>query len=131
MRVVLDTNILVFGIFFGGPPGAVLDAWADAKFELVLTPTIFDEYLSTCVRLAASYSGLEYQSVLAAIGGHGTLMADPPDTGPITPDPDDDKFLRCARDAGAVVVSGDKHLLSSSGWEGVRVLKARDLLDEL
>lgn len=43
MRVVLDTNVLVSGIFFAGVPGRVLEAWADGKFELVLSPSIFDE----------------------------------------------------------------------------------------
>ena len=29
MRVVLDTNVLVSGIFFGGVPGRILSAWAE------------------------------------------------------------------------------------------------------
>ena len=32
MRVVLDTNVLVSGIFFGGIPAEILDAWTDDKF---------------------------------------------------------------------------------------------------
>ncbi len=30
MKAVLDTNVLISGIFFGGPPGQILDAWRDA-----------------------------------------------------------------------------------------------------
>ncbi len=131
MRIVLDTNVLVSGIFFGGPPGAILDAWADGRYELVLTPSIFDEYLTTCARLAASYPGLEYQSILAAIAGHGTLVPDPPSSQPISPDPDDDKFFLCAHAAEARIVSGDQHVLSTSGWRGIVVLKPRDFLSEL
>ena len=76
MRVVLDTNVLVSGIFFAGVPGRLLEAWADDKYELVLSPSIFDEYLRACARLAESRSGLEYEAVLATIVGHGTLVAD-------------------------------------------------------
>ena len=53
----MDTNVLLSGIFFGGLPRMVLGAWANSKFELLLTPAIFDEYLRTCERLATTRSG--------------------------------------------------------------------------
>lgn len=28
MRVVLDTNVVVSGVFFGGVPGKILSAWS-------------------------------------------------------------------------------------------------------
>lgn len=130
MKAVLDTNVLVSGIFFGGLPPAVLDAWADGRFELLLSPSIFDEYVCTCDRLAASHQGLEYQSILVTIVGHGTLVPDTASHNPITADPDDDKFMLCAQ-GRALVVSGDQHLLDASGWEDVQVLKPRDFLAQL
>jgi len=129
--VVLDTNVLVSGIFFAGLPGQVLEAWAADRFELVLSPTIFDEYLRTCTRLAASRSALEYDAVLATIIGRGTLVADTKSEEAITIDPDDDQFMLCARTAGALVASGDSDLLDVSGWQGVEVLKPRVFLDHL
>ena len=128
---MLDTNVLVSGIFFGGIPRLVLDAWAAGHFELILSPSVVDEYLQTCARLGASYPGLEYQSILATIIGHGTLVPDTTHPEAITPDPDDDKFLLCAQESGAIVVSGDHHLLSQSGWEGISVMKPRDFVDHL
>ena len=124
MKVVLDTNVLISGIFFGGLPRAVLDAWAEERFELLVSPLIFDEYGRTCERLSESHPGLEFQSVLASIIGHGKLVPDLTSSFPITADPDDDKFMLCARDWGAIIISGDRHLLDVSGWEGVRVMKA-------
>ena len=44
MKVVLDTNVLVSGIFFSGPPAGILRAWSQGKFQLVLSPEILDEY---------------------------------------------------------------------------------------
>jgi predicted nucleic acid-binding protein len=52
VRVVLDTNVVVSGAFFGGPPRAVLDAWLDGRLHVVLTPMILDEYLRVCDRFA-------------------------------------------------------------------------------
>ena len=38
MKAVLDTNVLISGIFFGGVPRQILDAWEGGRFELVLIP---------------------------------------------------------------------------------------------
>ena len=59
MRAVLDTNVVVSGIFFGGLPRQILEVWGDAAFELVLSASIFDEYLRTCDRLGDRHPGLE------------------------------------------------------------------------
>jgi len=131
VKVLLDTNVLISGIFFGGPPRAVLDAWAEERFELLVSPSIFDEYVRTCDRLGSSHPGLEYHSILATIIGRGHLVPDASVPGPITGDPDDDKFMICARAYGAIVVSGDKHLLHASGWEEVRVVRPSDFLAHL
>jgi predicted nucleic acid-binding protein len=52
VKAILDTNVVISGIFFGGVPRAVLEAWAEGRFELCLSPSIFDEYVRTCDRLA-------------------------------------------------------------------------------
>ena len=131
MKVVLDTNVLISGIFFGGLPRAVLDAWAAERFDLLVSPSIFDEYVRTCDRLSASYQNLEHKSILALIIGHGNLVPDTTSSEPITADPDDDKFMLCARGHEAIIVSGDQHLLNAAGWEGVRVMKPHEFLDLL
>ncbi len=84
MKVLLDTNVLISGIFFGGPPRAVLDAWAEERFELLVSPLIFDEYVRTCDRLSALHPGLEYQAILASIIGYGKLVADSTSSHPTT-----------------------------------------------
>jgi len=130
VRAVVDTNVLVSGFFFGGLPRAVLEAWAAGRFELVVSPLIVDEYLRTCDRLSASHPGIQYEEALAAVIGHATLVPDEP-SAPVSADPDDDKFMWCARRAGAVVVSGDSDLIEVAGWEGVDVLRPRSFLESL
>ena len=77
MRVLLDTNVLVSGIFFGGRPRDILNAWAEDRFELVLSPEIYDEYLRVCERLGEKRPGLTYQAILARLVGGATLLPDP------------------------------------------------------
>lgn len=38
MKVIPDTNVLVSGIFFGGVPGQIIDAWTRDRVSFVLTP---------------------------------------------------------------------------------------------
>lgn len=42
MRIVLDTNVFVSAVFFGGVPGRILEAWRDGRFHLVLSAEIAD-----------------------------------------------------------------------------------------
>jgi predicted nucleic acid-binding protein len=49
---------------------------------------------------------------------------------PVCEDPDDDKFIACALASGcSVIISGDKHLLKVSGYQGIEVLKQRQFAD--
>ena len=51
----MDTNVLMSGIFFGGVPGRVIDAWMDGSLELVLSPEILDEYRRVGSELGGRY----------------------------------------------------------------------------
>ena len=42
MKVVLDTNVFVSGVFFNGPPYEILKAWQDGKIQLELSLEILD-----------------------------------------------------------------------------------------
>ena len=44
MRVILDTNVFVSGVFFSGPPHKILKAWRDGRLRLVISAEILDEY---------------------------------------------------------------------------------------
>jgi uncharacterized protein len=53
VRVVVDTNVVMSGIFFGGVPGRLLEAWTVGRVELVLSPAILHEYRRVGAELAA------------------------------------------------------------------------------
>ena len=36
MKVILDTNVLISGIFFGGPPRAVIEAWVSGRYATLV-----------------------------------------------------------------------------------------------
>ena len=133
MRIVLDTNVLVSGVFFGGVPGRILSAWAAGKLVLVLSPAILAEYRRVGHELGLGHPELDdvFEPVLALVAVHGMIIDAPPLAGPVSDDPGDDMFLAAALAAHTrLIVSGDKHLLRVSGWRGIMVLTPRQFLDQ-
>lgn len=131
-RVVLDTNVVLSGIFFGGVPGRILAAWQEDRIELVLSPAILAEYHDAGAELAKRYAavGEPLDAVLSLIAQTASIVDAPPLPNVVSADPADDKFLACALAARvACIVSGDKHLLSVSGWNRVVVVRPRDFVE--
>jgi len=44
VKIILDTNVFISGVFFGGLPYQILDAWRNGKLDIVLSEDIFNEY---------------------------------------------------------------------------------------
>ena len=124
IRAVLDTNTIISGIGWSGPPRGVLDAAIDGKFVLLTSPDLLDE-----VRHVLSYPRLRtvpqirVQEVLALlpIVAH---MVDPEERlSVIRRDPADNRVLECAVAGKAShIVSGDDHLLGLKSFRGIRVV---------
>lgn len=132
MKVVLDTNVFVSGVFFGGTPGLVLEAWRDGKAEVVLSREIVEEYVRVGEELADRFPAVDLRPALELLAVSATLVPSPPLPEPVSRDADDDKFLACALAAGAdYVVSGDRDLLDVSSHKGVFVVSPRNFVDLL
>jgi putative PIN family toxin of toxin-antitoxin system len=129
MRIVLDTNVLMSGIFFAGPPASILSAWAEGRLELLATVEILAEYRRVGNRLSKKYASVDIDPVLDMVVRESRILepfAVPADA---CDDKDDIKFLACAISGHATcVVSGDRALLRASGHEGIEVVTPRDFL---
>ncbi len=135
MRIVADTNVLVSA--FIQPKGIPAQIMAhQAAFALVATdemlselqrvlhyPRIQKKYHLSNPRIAEYVESLRHDCILIEITT--------PVTG-VSEDPDDDKFLACAEEAGAdCIVSGDPHLVSLGSYRGIPILTPRQFLDTL
>ena len=131
MRVILDTNALVSGVFFGGVPGQIVDAWTRDRVSLVLTPEILEEYARVGREMSVRYpDGYEFFArILDVLTLHSPILNAPPLAAPVCADPDDDKFLAAAVASGVqLLISGDQHLLTLSGWHGIAVRTPRQFV---
>jgi len=132
LRVVLDTNILIFAFIFpGGPPEAVYRAVLDGRVELVTSPPL----LAELGRVLADKFGWEPSlgaEAIAQVARIATVVRPEERAEVVLDDPDDDRVLEAAAAGGAdVIVSGDRHLLRLRSWNGIQIENAAAFLKRL
>ena len=131
MKIVLDTNVFVSGVFFQGSSYQILKAWRDGKVQLVISQEILEEYQRVGETLAYQFPGVDLGPIVELLTLKAELTQAPGLPEPVCDDPDDDKFLACALASNSeVIISGDKHLLKVSGYCGINVLRPRKFLDD-
>jgi len=130
MRIVLDTNVFISGVFFSGPPHEILSAWRKGRVSLALSAEIIEEYRTTGEELAREFTGIDLTLWLELLAVKSTIVEAPTLAERVCTDPDDDKFLACALASGTrIIVSGDKALRRASGYCGISVLTPRQFAD--
>jgi putative PIN family toxin of toxin-antitoxin system len=122
VKVVIDTNVLVSGIFYGGIPGEILEAWVGGRLTAYATPLIFVEYLVAIEDLGSKDPdlGRRWRRLLPKL----CQVIDDLEAYPsLARDPTDDKFLSCAKRARAeCLVTGDKDLKVLEGKFPFRIV---------
>jgi len=131
MKIVLDTNVFVSGVFFSGPPYQILRAWRNQEFQIVISLDILDEYYRVGEEFSDQFPEVDLNPVLELVTTKAELIEAALLDEAVCDDPDDDKFFACAIAGGAnIIISGDKHLLKMSGYQGVEVVRPRQFVDE-
>jgi len=130
MRIVLDTNVLISGIFFGGPPSEILRFWRQSEIKIILSSPILSEYQRVAEKLSAKYPSVDIEPIIRLFAIFGEFVDTKGISETICEDQDDNKFIECAIASQCkLIISGDKHLLSISGYKGIVVLKPRKFVD--
>ena len=131
MKIVLDTNVFISGIFFSGPPAQILKAWNDQKFQIVISKEILSEYQRVAHELSKKFSAVDIVPIIELLTIYGEIVETEGVSVTVCEDPDDNMFLECAIASNSkIIVSGDKHLLRISGYRGIDVVKPRDFIDD-
>ena len=132
MRAVLDTNVLVSGLLFGGPPQELVRLAEAGAFEIVASEETLAELEEVVSRSKFTDRlrelGRTPGDVARGFRSIATIVVPEPIDG-ICSDHDDDIFIGAALSAQAdVIVSGDTHLLGCSTKSPVPVLRVSEFL---
>ena len=130
MRIVIDTNVLVSGVFFGGFPRKILSSVVGQKITASATAEIINEYEEIVQEMIDRKQGHIDRTILAPLFKAMEII-EPITRVEICRDPDDNKFLGCAKDSQALyIVSGDKDLLVIEEYENIQIMTAKDFYEK-
>jgi putative PIN family toxin of toxin-antitoxin system len=137
LKAVIDTNILVSGLFAGsGTIFELMELWADGRFELVTSDEILDELYRVLhkptIRKHFKPAETDIAAFVELVRERAVITPNLYKTDVITSDPTDNKFLVAALEANAdFIVSGDRHLKDVREFEGTRIVDAKTFVEEV
>ncbi|HEY5460310.1 MAG TPA: putative toxin-antitoxin system toxin component, PIN family [Deferrimonas sp.] len=135
IRAVLDTNVILSALLFGGRLEGLHRAWRAGRLRLVLSRETTDELLRVMAyprfRLTHAEITFLFDTELLPFADVVELPA-PKSDEHWSRDSEDDKFIRCAQ-AGKVVrlITGDDDLLSLKRVGKVAILSPAEFLGAL
>lgn len=95
IRVVLDTNVYISALMFGGLPGSLLDLAFLQSFVTVTSPALLDE-LDEKLRLKFQVPSADTAIVRAKLESIAEIVRPDMVLNVIEDDPDDNRVLECA-----------------------------------
>ena len=129
-KAVLDTNVLVSALHFGGNPDLILrlSRGRTKRFDLFLSPFILNE-LARILTDKLYWSNLKIEKATQLLVKWSDVVSTKKSISAIPSDETDNRILECAVKAKAdFIVSGDRHLLDLKKYEGIRVVTPAQFL---
>ncbi len=133
MRLVLDTNIFISGIFWEGNfCSQIIEKWKKKEIDLISSPEIIEEFINTLrsFRIQMPEDMIEeWKNVLI----NNSIIVNPSlKIEAVREDSEDNKFLEAAVSGKAdFIISQDNHLLNLKEYEGIRIIKPEEAIEIL
>ena len=134
MRVVLDTNVLLSGLLWHGPPHTLIERVRQGTLFLISSPALLAELAEVIARPQFATilvrSNTSRERSLAELRALAEVVTPLPLAEPVCRDPDDDAVLALAIAARAdLIVSGDRDLLDLGAFRAIPIHSAREALN--
>lgn len=129
LQVVIDTNVWISGLIFGGNPEKVIRQFIDGRLLLITAEELLSELRRKITqrfplyepRLALLEASIREDAILVQLGAIQVSASR---------GSDDNKFIETAVAGSAqYIISGDKDLLTLGEYDGVKILKPSDFLE--
>ena len=136
MLLVIDTNVLLSGLFWRGPPHELLGKARDGSVDLVFSPALIQELADVIARPKFADILVRVnrtpERILSELRTFADIVTAPPLPRQICRDPDDDAVLACALAARAnLIVSGDDDLRALGVFENIPIVGAAEALTRI
>ena len=123
MKVVLDTNVFISGIFWTGESHNAILAWKEGKFDLVTSPQTVSELVKILsdFKIRLPHDMIKEWSDLIV---RNSIVVEPKEKiSAVKDDPTDDIFIEAAVAGSAdFIVSQDKEVLKLKEFRGIKIV---------
>jgi putative PIN family toxin of toxin-antitoxin system len=128
-RIVLDTNVLISAIVFGGRPREVLDKLISGTFAMAISAEMLAEFQGVLEGKKFRYPSAIVRTIVNELLAVSELVRPTMKVEQIKADPADNRILECALESSAAcIVTGDRHLLELGQFEGIPILDVAPFL---
>ena len=123
MKVVLDTNIFISGIFWKGSSDKVITNWREGKFTLITSLEAVSEIIKVLKDFKIKLSDEMIKEWVDLIVRNSIIVEPKEKIKIVKDDPKDDIFIETAV-AGNVdyIISQDNHLLKLKEFRGIKII---------
>ena len=131
-RVVLDTNVLISAILFGGKPGQILNEVIAGRLDCILSPEILDELGGVLQRPKFGFGASQCLHIIEELHHACEIIKPYSELSVPISDPDDKIILECAIDADAdYIITGDPDLTELHPFNHIQILTPADYLEQI
>jgi uncharacterized protein len=124
MRIVADTNTLVSGFGWGGPPGQVIGSVLSGQVTLVISPALLGE-LARVLAYPKLTAVFDDPAALVAAVAEAADTVDPAERVTVLGDEPDNRVLEAAAAGRAdLIVTGDKAMQDLGSFRGIPIVSA-------
>ena len=123
MKVVLDTNIFISGIFWKGSSNRVINNWREGKFILVTSLEAVSEIIKILKDFKIKLSDEMIKEWVDLIVRNSMIVEPKEKIVIVKDDPKDDIFIETAVAGNAdYIVSQDNHLLKLKEFRKIKII---------
>ncbi|OHD67835.1 MAG: putative toxin-antitoxin system toxin component, PIN family [Spirochaetes bacterium RBG_16_49_21] len=129
LKVVLDSNIFISGIIFGGKPRKIINLIIEGKIRLYISSDILLEIKEVLERDKFGFSQTITQQIIFEIESLSYLVTPKNKHSIVSRDGDDNIIIDCAVEAKAdYIITGDNDLLSLKEYKSTKIINASELI---
>jgi|SRR3989338_1717558 len=123
MKVVLDTNIFISGIFWRGSSNKIITKWKEEKFTLVTSLEVVSEIIKILKDFKIKLPDETIKEWVDLIVKNSMIVEPKEKIDVVKDDPKDNIFIETAVAGNAnYIVSQDNHLLKLKEFRGIKII---------
>lgn len=133
MKVVIDTNVFISGIFWKRNfSSQIIELWMKKEFELVSSKEIIDEFVRTMKNFKIRMSDNMIKEWKNLILKKAIIIKPTKKINIVKDNPDDNKFIEAAVTGKAkIIISQDKHLLNLKEYKNINIINPKEAKKEI